>query len=44
MELIETIKGRRSIREYIDTPVPRELIEEIIEAATWAPSAKNGQQ
>jgi len=44
MELIEAIKGRRSIREYIDTPVPRELIEEIIEAATWAPSAKNGQQ
>ena len=44
MELIEAIKGRRSIREYLDTLVPRELIEEIIEAATWAPSAKNGQQ
>ncbi len=44
MELIEAIKGRRSIREYLDTSVPRELIEEIIEAATWAPSAKNGQQ
>jgi nitroreductase len=44
MELIETIKGRRSIREYNDTPIPRELIEEIIESATWAPSAKNGQQ
>ena len=44
MELIDAIKGRRSIREYKDTLVPRELIEEIIEAATWAPSAKNGQQ
>ena len=44
LELIEAIKGRRSIREYKDTPVPRELIEEIIEAGTWAPSAKNGQQ
>ena len=44
MELIEAIKGRRSIQEYLDIPVPRALIEEIIEAATWAPSAKNGQQ
>lgn len=44
MELIDAIKGRRSIREYLDTPVPREIVEEILEAATWAPSAKNGQQ
>ncbi len=44
LELIEAIKGRRSIRDYRDTPVPRELIEEIIEAGAWAPSAKNGQQ
>jgi nitroreductase len=44
MELIDAIKMRRSIREYKDTPVPQKLIEEIIEAATWAPSAKNGQQ
>ena len=36
MELIEAIKGRRSIREYKDTPIPRELIEDIIEAATWS--------
>ena len=44
MELVEAIKGRRSIRRFKDRPVPRELIEEIIEAGTWAPSAKNGQQ
>jgi nitroreductase len=44
MELIEAIRGRRSIRRFKDRPVPRELIEEIIEAGTWAPSAKNGQQ
>jgi nitroreductase len=44
MELMDAIKGRRSIREYKDTPVPQKLIEEIIEATTWAPSAKNGQQ
>ena len=44
MELVEAIKGRRSIRRYKDTPVPLELVKEALEAATWAPSAKNGQQ
>ena len=44
LELVEAIRGRRSIRKFKDRPVPRELIEEIIEAGTWAPSAKNGQQ
>ena len=44
MELIEAVKGRRSIRKFKDEPVPREMIEQVIEAATWAPSAKNGQQ
>jgi nitroreductase len=44
MELVEAIKGRRSIRSYKDTPVPLELVKEVLEAATWAPSAKNGQQ
>lgn len=41
MELIEAIKGRRSIREFKSTPVPREFIEDILEAGNWAPSAKN---
>ena len=44
MELIEAIRGRRSIRKFKERPVPRELIEKIIEAGTWAPSAKNRQQ
>ena len=44
MELIEAIRGRRSIRRFKERPVPKEMIEEIIEAGTWAPSAKNGQQ
>ena len=38
MELDVCIKGRRSVRAYKDTPVPKELIEEIIEAGTWAPT------
>lgn len=44
MELIEAIKGRRSIREYMTTPVPKEVIEDILESGNWAPSAKNGHQ
>ncbi len=44
MELDEAIKGRRSIRSYRDQPVPFELVHQVLEAGTWAPSAKNGQQ
>ncbi len=44
MELIEAIKGRRSIRKFKPDPVPREIIEDILEAGNLAPSAKNGHQ
>jgi nitroreductase len=44
MELIDAIKGRRSIRKYRPDPVSREIIEDILEAGNWAPSAKNGHQ
>lgn len=44
MDFDKVLKGRRSIRSYLDKNVPEELIRQIIEAATFAPSAKNGQQ
>jgi nitroreductase len=44
MDLDEALRGRRSIRSYLDRPVPEELIRKVLEAATYAPSAKNGQQ
>jgi len=44
MDLDEAIQGRRSIRSYEDRPVPMKLIRGVLEAGTWAPSAKNGQQ
>jgi coenzyme F420-0:L-glutamate ligase/coenzyme F420-1:gamma-L-glutamate ligase len=37
------ILGRRSIRRYQDRPVPREVLEAILTAAIWAPSAHNRQ-
>jgi nitroreductase len=44
MSMDDVIKGRRSIRVYKSDNVPEELIRQVIEAATFAPSAKNGQQ
>ena len=44
MDIDEAIKGRRSIRVYRNDEVKEELVREVIEAATHAPSAKNGQQ
>jgi nitroreductase len=36
--VIEAIKARRSVRSYQDKPVPRELIEALIDAGNWAPA------
>jgi coenzyme F420-0:L-glutamate ligase / coenzyme F420-1:gamma-L-glutamate ligase len=41
--VLQAIYERRSIRRYQDKPVARELIERIIEAGCWAPSAHNRQ-
>ena len=41
MDVFEAIQERRSIRSYQDKPVPRVLIEKILEAGRLAPSAKN---
>ena len=43
MEVKEAIRKRRSVRRYRDEEVPRELLEEILEEACWAPSAENAQ-
>jgi F420 biosynthesis protein FbiB-like protein len=39
----ELLQGRRSIRRFLPQPVPDELLESFIRAATWAPSAHNRQ-
>lgn len=43
MELEQAIYSRRSIRKYIDKPVEKEILEKIINAGMWAPSACNVQ-
>ena len=41
MESFDAILARRSIRKFKDTPVEREIIEQLLEAADAAPSACN---
>jgi nitroreductase len=43
MDILETIKTRRSIRKYQNKEVKTETVEKLIEAARWAPSAGNIQ-
>jgi len=43
MELMEAIKGRRSIRKYKPDPVPEGALHTVLEAVKWAPSWANTQ-
>lgn len=42
-ELRNVMASMRAMRRLKPDPVPRELIEELVRAATWAPSASNAQ-
>ncbi len=37
-EFAEILRGRRTIELFLKTPVPRQLVQAAIEAATWAPN------
>jgi F420 biosynthesis protein FbiB-like protein len=41
--VLDAIRERRSVRKYQARPVPHELIEEVLMATGWAPSAHNAQ-
>ena len=40
MELLHALKTRRSLAQLKPDPVPRELVEQLLEVATWAPNHK----
>ena len=42
--VIDAIMARRSIRQYKETPVPRELLQQIAECGVNAPNAMNKQE
>ena len=37
-EFARVLRGRRTIDQYLQTPVPDDLVREAVEAATWAPN------
>ncbi len=43
MDVLEAIKGRRSIRSYVPSEIDVKQLEAVFEAAIWAPSAGNLQ-
>jgi nitroreductase len=43
MDALEAIKQRRSIRQYSDKAVPRALLEQVVDAARFAATARNEQ-
>lgn len=43
MEALECLKTRRSVRKYTDEQVPHDVLEQIVETASYAPSWKNTQ-
>lgn len=43
MDLLEAIKGRRSIRKYKPDPIPEEVLNKVLEAVKWSPSWANTQ-
>ena len=42
-DLLDAIHERRSVRKYLPRQVPSELVEDVLIAAGWAPSAHNSQ-
>ena len=41
--LLQVIQGRRSVRRYTEQAVPADVLERLLTAAGWAPSAHNRQ-
>lgn len=44
MEIMELIRSRRSIRRYQTWQIPREVLEKVLEAGSYAPNAGGGQR
>ena len=43
MDTLQAIRTRRSIRKYLDKPVPPDVLDQVLSAAMYAPSACNQQ-
>ncbi len=43
MDVIEAIRSRKSVRKFKPTPIPRAILEELLDVSIQAPSAMNTQ-
>ena len=43
MTVTEALRARRSVRQFLGTPVSKELVHEILDVARWSPSGGNLQ-
>ncbi len=43
MQLDDCIKGRRSVRSFKDQPVPKDIVEAVLEAGVWAATGMGRQ-
>jgi len=44
MDILDLIKKRTTIRKYQNKPIPKEILDKIIEAGVWGPSLGTGLQ
>lgn len=43
-QLVRLLRGRRSVRHYRPDPVPKETVRELLDLASFAPTARNRQE
>ncbi len=43
MDALDAIRSRRSVRKYLERPIPRGVLESIVDAGRWAATARNEQ-
>jgi nitroreductase len=43
VDVFEAVKGRRSIRKFLRKDIPKDVLQKLIDALIWAPSAGNLQ-
>ena len=42
-ETMQTLLSRRSTKAYLDTPVPEEILDQVLQAGLYAPTGRNNQ-
>ena len=43
MDVYEAVTSRRAVRAFTDQPIPKEVLQRVLSAAAWSPSASNLQ-